>query len=276
MAFTVQEQLANIPVVGRETARLTQMLHAWTAADWQRPTYCPGWTAADAVAHLATGGDMYAQVLATGRQGQPILPWGATNVAEFRAARQAASVQLLAGGPATLVQGFEHSGKQLQTVLESLAPTDLTNMAQHPRGMVPIGSWIGMRLMELGVHEWDIHQPHTADIHLAPSLAPALLGVMPEIQCQFLGQRLTEPLDGTYVLQGGALTWSLAIQDKTVTYQDTIPSTYAAKCSTDAEKMILLTVGRADLTEAWQRGTLTITGNTEQGRQLCALLFRTL
>jgi hypothetical protein len=38
--------------------------------------------------------------------------------------------------------------------------------------------------------------------------------------------------------------------------------------------MILLTVGRADVTEKLQSAALTITGDVEQGKQLCALLFR--
>ena len=40
--------------------------------------------------------------------------------------------------------------------------------------------------------------------------------------------------------------------------------------------MILLTVGRADVTEKMQSGALTITGDIEQGKQLCATLFRAL
>jgi hypothetical protein len=40
--------------------------------------------------------------------------------------------------------------------------------------------------------------------------------------------------------------------------------------------MILLTVGRAEVTEKLQSAALTITGNIEQGKQLCATLFRPL
>ena len=61
MALTAREQLANIPVIANETARMVQALRSWPQSYWSRPTYCPGWTAADAVAHLATGGDFYAQ-----------------------------------------------------------------------------------------------------------------------------------------------------------------------------------------------------------------------
>ena len=63
---------------------------------------------------------------------------------EFRAVRQAA-VQP-DGGPTAIIAGFEQAGAKLQAVLESLQETDLAKVAWHPRGSVPLGSWIGMRL----------------------------------------------------------------------------------------------------------------------------------
>src|SRR5262245_43578549 len=94
MALTAREQLANVPVVGHETARIGQALRSWPQSYWGRPTYCPGWTASDAVAHLATGGEFYAQMITSGRGGEPQLPWGANTMEAFRAARQAAAQKL--------------------------------------------------------------------------------------------------------------------------------------------------------------------------------------
>jgi hypothetical protein len=71
MAFDSKEQLANIAVVAGETARLAQAFRARPESHWQRPTYCPGWQASDAVAHLATGGEFYAQVIAAGCRETP-------------------------------------------------------------------------------------------------------------------------------------------------------------------------------------------------------------
>ena len=71
MALNARAQLANIPVVANETARMTQAFRSWPQSYWSRPAYCPGWTAADAVAHLATGGDFYAEALTLGRSGEP-------------------------------------------------------------------------------------------------------------------------------------------------------------------------------------------------------------
>jgi uncharacterized protein (TIGR03083 family) len=274
MAFNAREQLANIPVIANETARMVQAFRNWPQSYWSRPTYCPGWTAADAVAHLATGGDFYAQVITAGRSGEPKFPWDASSPAEFREARQAAVKKLLDGGPTALMAGFEQAGAKLQAVLESLQEADLTKVALHPRGQIPIGSWIGMRLLELSAHDWDIRQPHETHAHLSPTAVPALLSFIPEIQLQLLGLRVTEGLDGVYALRAGDAAWEFTIQGKTVTLLQGVPAECNVDLSTDAESMILLTVGRADVAEKLQSAALTITGNVEQGKQLCATLFR--
>jgi len=274
MAISAREQLAHIPVIAHETARMGQAFRSWPQDYWGRPTYCPGWTAADAVAHLATGGDFYAQVIMSGRSGEPTFPWGASSPAEFREARQAAVKKLLDGGPAAVLAGFEQAGAKLQAVLESLQEADLTKVALHPRGRIPLGSWIGMRILELSAHDWDIRQPHETDAHLSPTALPALLSAMPELQGQLLGLRVTEGLDGVYALRAGDAAWGFTIQGKTVTPLQGAPREYDAGLNTDAESMILLTVGRADVTEKLQSAALTITGNVEQGKQLCATLFR--
>ena len=87
---------------------------------------------------------------------------------------------------------------------------------------------------------------------------------------------MTEGLDGVYALRAGAAAWGLTIQGKTVTPQAVVPAGCDASLSTDAESMILLTAGRADVAEKLQSGALTLTGNVEQGKQFCAMLFRTL
>jgi len=76
------------------------------------------------------------------------------------------------------------------------------------------------------------------------------------------------------VLRAGDAAWGLTIQGQSVTYQAAAPAACDAGLSTDAESMLLLTVGRADVTEKMQSGVLTLTGNAEQGKQLCATLFR--
>ncbi|MDH3599324.1 MAG: maleylpyruvate isomerase family mycothiol-dependent enzyme [Candidatus Tectomicrobia bacterium] len=274
MAFDAKTQLANIPVVVRQTERMLQAMRAWPETHWSRPTYCPDWTAADAVAHLVTGADFYAQVVTSGCRGNPQMPWGIKDVSEFRQTRGGASRKLVEGGPAALLEAFERESATLQEVLVRLQESELGEMAWHPRGLVPIGSWIGMRLTELAVHDWDIRQPHETPPSLAPHTLPGLCTVLPEMQLQFLAQRGRDGLEGTHVLQAGDAAWAFRVADGAATHVANAPAAYESCVSTDAESLILLSMGRADLQDKLQSGALTISGNAEKGRRLCDTLFR--
>jgi uncharacterized protein (TIGR03083 family) len=275
MTPEAQKQLANIAVVASESARMTRAFQSWPESYWQRPTYCPGWQALDAVAHLATGGDFYTQVIAAGQRGTPSLPWGLSDIAGFRAVRGEATKKLVAAGPEALVRSFAQNAASLQEVFDALQPDDLSKVAWHPRGLVPIGAWIGMRLNELVIHDWDIRQPHEADAGLAPTALAAMLTILPEMQLQFLTQRVTDDMDGVYVLCADAAAWAFTIRGKSVTYQAQLPVAYDACVHADANSLILLTMGRADADAKRHRGLLTTTGNIEKAQRLCATLFRT-
>ena len=264
----------RIAVVASQTALMAQAYGEWSAADWQRGTFCSGWTAADAVAHLVTGADFYTQVIESGRTGKPGKPWGVTNVEEFRIARGDAGKKLTAAGPAAVLQAFSDSTAALQAVLESLQDRELSELAWHPRGLVPIDGWIGMRLIELGVHDWDIRQPHEPDAGLSPTVVPALLAVLPAMQTQFLTQRAGDDLAGTYGFQAGDASWGIRLQGGTASYQPEAPPACDACLHTDAESMILLTMGRADWRRNGPAAALTVTGDAGKGQQLCATLCR--
>ena len=264
----------RIAVVASQTAVMAKAYGEWSEADWQRSTFCSGWTAADAVAHLVTGADFYTQVIESGRTGKPGKPWGVTNVEEFRVARGDAGKKLTAAGAAAVLQAFSDSAAVLQAVLESLQDRELSELAWHPRGLVPIEGWIGMRLIELGIHDWDIRQPHEPDAGLSPTVLPALLEALPDMQTQFLSQRAGDGFAGTFGFQAGDASWGIRLQEGTASYLPEVPPDCDACLHADAESMILLTMGRADLEAKQAGGALTVTGDADKGRQLCAVLFR--
>ena len=195
--------------------------------------------------------------------------------AGFRTTRAAVGKRLVEAGPAGLLAGFEETAAKLQEVLEALPEEDLAQVAWHPRGLVPLGSWVGMRLTELMIHDWDIRQPHEADLHLSPEALPTLIARLPDMQAQFLKQRLDDGLDGVYVWRAGDASWGFTVQGKTVTSHATAPATYNAGVQAEAESLMLLTVGRADMARLLQSGALTLTGDADRGRRLCETLFRT-
>jgi uncharacterized protein (TIGR03083 family) len=274
MAFDTQEQLAMVPHVARQSQRMVRSFAQWPEAFWRRATYCQGWTAADVAAHLATGADFYTAVLTAGRTGKPELPWGARDLDEIRQRRAAAVQQMLDAGPAALLAGFEAAAGRLQHVLDSLQADDLGRMAWHPRGMIPIGHWIGMRLTELVIHDWDIRQPHEEAAGLSLEAIPAVLTSLPEMQQRFLEQRLSGPgMDGVHALQAGERQWAFRIQGEQVTYLSDLPTSHATLLHTDPESMILLTLGRDDFEARLHDATCTLGGDVALGKRLYTMLF---
>lgn len=272
--FDARVQLANIPEVAAQTARMVRAMRAWPATAWQRATYCPDWTAADAIAHLATGADFYAQVITSGRSGEPLLPWGVKDGAEMRQVRLANGRKLIEAGAAALVDGFEREAAMFQEAITSLQEAELARTAWHPRGLVPIGSWIGMRLNELVIHNWDVRQPHEAKPYLDTEALPGMMRFLPEMQWQLLSQRLPDGLDGVHVFQGTNTAWAFHVQGTTVTYVPEAPVASDTQIRGDDELLILLTMGRSDVETALQSGALALTGDAAQGRQVCDTLFR--
>jgi uncharacterized protein (TIGR03083 family) len=273
MAFDPHEQLAIVPIVARQSTLMAHAYHAWPAEYWERPTYCEGWTAADVIAHLATGAEFYTHVLTSGRTGQPALPWGATNLDEVRTIRAAAIRRLRSGGPQTLLRGFTDAAQQLQAVFESLHVDDVARVAWYPRGPIPIGQWIGMRLTELALHDWDIRQPHEATCNLSSVALPSLLTCLPEMQQRLLSYRLPHFPSGEYAMHVGATHWAFRLQDQQLTYHAESSATCRAALHTNAETLILLTLGRADFTSALEMGRCALTGEREAGMLFYGQLF---
>ena len=125
----VRDQIA---AVGRQTEVMAAAYGQWSDADWRRDTFCEGWKADDAVAHLVTGADFYTQVIESGRTGTPGKPWGVTNLEEFRAARGDAGKKLTAAGPAAVLQAFSETAATLQALLESLQDRGIVGTGLAP------------------------------------------------------------------------------------------------------------------------------------------------
>lgn len=274
MAFSAQEQLATIPVVAQQSTLMTKRFRDWPHTYLKRHTYCQGWSAGDIVAHLATGADFYTAVISAGLTDEPALPWGAKSLDDVRTIRTEAVSRLLSDGTDTLINGFERAANALQVVFDALQTADLGKMAWHPRGPIPIGCWIGMRLTELVLHDWDIRQPHEANPHLSPAAAPAVLTSLPEMQLRFLEQRLPAAgCEGVHALHAGDQSWAFLRQEQTISYQNDIPEQVTTRLHTDMESMILLTLGRVGYSAKLQDKTCTMTGDLAVARRFYTALF---
>ena len=194
MAFNSREQLATIPVVGHETTRLVHVLRSWPQSYWSRPAYCPGWTAADAVAHLTMGGDFYAQVITAGRSGEAIFPWGVKTPEELREVRRAASKN-------SSMAALQHSWQGLSRKEPNRWSWRRSKNLTWPElpGIRAVDShWSLDRYAPCRTERARLgHAPAPRNARASVlSALPALLGLIPEMQLRFLQQRLSEGLDG--------------------------------------------------------------------------------
>lgn len=273
MAFDPHEQLSIIPVVARQSAHMIQAFRQWPRDHWSRATYCDGWTIANMVAHLATGADYHTEVLTSGLSGNPTWPWGAANLDEVRAIRAKAVQTLCDSGPEALLSGFEASANRLQTVLESLQIDDLDKVALYPRMPIPLGQWVGMRLIELVVHDWDMRQPYELPALLTPFAIPAVLRILAETQVRFLSYRLPEGMRGSYAMLAGDTGWTVHVEDQQAAYEASASVDCTACLQVDPERLILLTLGRVGLDGLLASDDCCLIGDAEAGRIFFDVLF---
>ncbi len=245
MAFDSDEQLSIVPTVAELSAHMIATFNTWSEDDWYRDSYCAGWSRADVVAHITTGTDYRTQVLKLGLADNPIFPWGATSLNEVRNIRARAVENLCSGGPKALLDGFTQVVNQHQEVLASLQPSDLGKMAQYPRGLVPIGEWIGMQLIELIVHEWGMRRPDEPRARLVAFAVEPVLKVLPETHMRFLSHRLADNdsivlQDGVYRVCAGSAAWAFRVRNQGVTYEEGLTPSWRTSFNTDPETLILL------------------------------------
>lgn len=279
MAFDPDEQLSIIPTVAALSAHLIETLKQWSDDDWDHGSSCAGWTRADVVAHVTTGTDYRTHVLKLGLADTPIFPWGAASLDEVRTMRAQAVANLCHSGPEALLHGFTNAVHQHQEVLASLQRADLAKVARYPRGLVPIGEWIGMQLIELIVHEWDMRTSDEPSAQLTPFAVEPVLTVLPETQMRFVSHRLAddsilELKDGDYGIHAGSMDWTFRVQNRNVTYEAGSRTSWRTGFHTDPETLILLTLGRLNVTSQLAVGTCRFEGYPTIDTGVYDLVFR--
>ncbi len=280
MAFNPDEQLSIISTVAELSAHMIKTFKHWSDEDWNRDSFCEGWTRADVVAHVTTGTDYRAQVLKLGLADDPIFPWGARSLDEVRSIRARSVDELCGRGPEALLNGFITAVDEHQEVLASIQRADLAKVARYPRGLVPIGEWVGMQLIELIVHDWDMRQPHDASAQLALFAVEPVLNVLPESQMRFLTHRLADSSslklqDGEYQICLGEMAWAFHIENQEISYVGAPDSSSTMSFYSDPETLILLTLGRLDIDSQLATGNCRFEGNPDRNKTLVYdLLFR--
>ncbi len=207
-----------------------------------------------------------------------MFPWGASSLEQVRDIRAQAVQTLCQRGPEALLDGFANAVHRHQEVLENIEQADVAKMARYPRGLVPVGEWIGMQLIELLVHDWDMRKPRDDLAQLAAFAVEPVLTLLPETQLRFVSHRLADAgtfdlKDGGYRICAGASAWTFRVRDRAASYEATPQDSPTTSFYADAEALILLTLGRVDAASQLAAGTCRFEGHPEIDTSLYDLIF---
>lgn len=257
-----------IAFLSEEVKRQTALFRNWTARDWEKPTFCQGWTRKHVVSHLNSGADFYQRVVSAGVKGNTRPPYGAADRKEFQKNRAARMQRLLALAPDALVDEFEVEYNRFVRLVKSLSLEDLHLPAWHPMGLITVGHFAGMRLFELALHDWDVRAVEDAGASLRETLLTPLLRALPFMQVRFLNLRpAAKPPDGSFRFHPNeSAPWAISIRRGLADLAETAEAEAEVKGEGDA--FILHTTGRLAWREAEKQGRLSITGDREKTDQL--------
>jgi uncharacterized protein (TIGR03083 family) len=145
-------------VVRREAASLAADWSTRGQADWDRPSACTGWSVRRVAAHITDGAERAALVARAAVEG--------TMVPRFSMAEHEERQVALLPAPGDQLSARAYAGLDaVFGLLEELGEARLVEtvvpMAGGPHTLFQFAS---QRLVELGVHAWDIHQALDAGV----------------------------------------------------------------------------------------------------------------
>lgn len=264
--------LEPLPFIEEEASRQATWFRSWSSDEWNLPTFCEDWLRKHIVAHSTFGAIFYEEVIRLGIQGNPNPPFGATNREGFIEIRENAMNRMLGLSMDHLSDEFEIEYNRFQHTASSLHLDDLQSLAWHPMGQLPVGHFVGMRLFELAIHDWDIRVSSNTKAGLRKNLLTPLLQALPFMHIRFLNHRpaATAP-SGTYrFIPKEAASWGISIQRGIADLSDS--SQNHAEVTGEGEAFIFHTTGRKSWEKAEREQLLSINGKRKQMEELLAAL----
>lgn len=271
------ECLARVPLVKSETERLSALWRRFGKEDWARETFCPGWTAAHAISHVTTGGAFYGNSVRRALDGLPPEPPYGKDAKEFWAIRKTKGEELMALPRGEMMDIFDSTSAELQKDLERITKGDLDKLGYHPRGLNFIKAWIGMRLVELVVHDWDVRRGADPAGRVMPKGAEGMLVFVPDFMVRLYNGRDKQPFEGRYHFRSTApaFEWTAEVSGEELSVSSEISGDYQAVIAADAEAHLLLPYGRMKREAAEAEGRLRIEGDAAAADILLNVVYTT-
>ena len=270
-----EEQLSRVALVISETKRLSAYWRGFSDARWEVGTFCPGWGAQHAVSHLVTGADFYTNSILRALEGLPPEPPYGSNTKEFFAIRAAKGEELMALPREEMMDAFDASAAEVNVALADITADDIGKLGFHPRGLTRLDAWIGLRLVELVAHDWDIRYGEDAEACVSADGVEGVMSFLPASQSRLFGVRENPPFDGRFLFRSTTpdRAWTLAVAGEKAEESAHTSGTHDAVITADGEAHFLLLYGRAKRSAMEAAGRLTIEGDAKLANELLCVLF---
>ncbi len=174
-----------------------------------------------------------------------------------------------------MVDAFAASADEVNGALEAIGADDLGKLGYHPRGLTRLDAWIGMRLVELVVHDWDIRYGADADARVAPQGVEGMMSFIPANQSRFFNLREKPPFDGRFLFRSREpdREWTLTVSGVRAEESADASGPHDAIIAVDGEAHLLLLFGRAKCEAMEEAARLEIEGDRSLAHQLLCVLY---
>ena len=255
-----------------ESEQLDKYLQTLPATVLEQQSACERWTVGDVVAHLIGGAQMCAEHISRGVQGNLAPPEGFPPAGEgdpevmgkLNAHR---TIFRRAGFGNKLLPAFKSTNDRLNQLIAGLSPDDWDKPCYHPIGVIPVQTYVSLRMFELSLHGWDIASRLEPETHLSTESLPSLMELI-STMCSMLVQAPPghPPGDRYRFRLGGVVTgdYDIVIEGTGARMVAAGREPASAVLQCDAKHFPLLMTGRLSVESAMNLGQLVI----EEGRWL--------
>ncbi len=187
MTQTIDIRKTQAELIRSESERLMEYFNALPPEALEKPSPCEKWSVGEVIAHLVWHVETYRGMMERGLRGDlspteglPSVPSGTPNRQEIvdGAYGQAAIDRRRSLGQ-DLILAFTEQYGRLNNLLAGIVPEDWDKPCWHVAGLRSVESFLPTFLMELAVHEWDIHSTQEPSPAVSEEIMPLLMDKIP-------------------------------------------------------------------------------------------------
>jgi uncharacterized protein (TIGR03083 family) len=258
------------PVIGMLDEVWTSLAGACeglTAADWELPTDCPGWTVRDQLSHV-----IGIERALMGEEPPPVGGAEAPHVKNEFGARNEAWVVARRDRPGheVLDELREVTGRRLE-ILRSMPGAAFDEVGWSPVGQVPYRVFMEVRVFDSWVHEQDVRRAVERPGGFGGAGEAVTLDRMASAMAYVVGRKVAPP-------EGTTVVWRIAGRsDREVAVvmeggrgrsPASPPGEPSVLLDLDTDTFWRLACGRTTAMEVAEQGAVTASGDTELGRRI--------